>query len=391
MDYFIVYYKTRETIMDNMFDMIIKMKNLSEMYGTEETDYPYYHATFVIENLNEFIDIIMGFEKNIRKNKSSNKMLFRGMAHASWKLVPSIARNRNLELKEKELIHEFKYRYPDIFMNLSTNFERLSYMQHYGLPTRLLDFTENPLIALYFACNEMKKQNGRVLCLYDYITSYMNMYANILCDIACNSSINEEIDLYTKKYNISAYDFMCEMYFGYPYVLVRPPYWNERQKRQKSVFLIFNSLVFDAYGQAIYYGYDYDIEKTVRLSIEEHEDFAKIFENNKWKPNSYFTEKYSNKKTLSFVLDKSSWSLMHDSYKQEDINLKEKNFANRFRLHEQLESMEEDKMVEDFCSIIIPAKHKNSILKQLDFIGINESFVYPEITYVANEVKNKYM
>lgn len=378
--------------MDNMIDMIVQMKNLEEMYGTEEIDYPYYHATFVIENLNEFIDIIMGFEKNIRGNKATiKKMLFRGMTNTSWELIPSIARSRNLEFKEKELIHEFKYRYPDIFMNLSTNFEKLSYMQHYGLPTRLLDFTENPMIALYFACNQMKKRNGRVLCLFEYITSYMDVYANILCDIACNSSINEEIDLYTKKYNISAYDFIHEMYTGNPYVLVRPPYWNERQKRQKSVFLIFSSLVTDAYGQAIYYGYDYNIKKTVRLSIEKHEDFAKIFENNKWKPNGHFTEEYPYKKTLSFVLDKCSWSLMRDSYEPEDVDLKERNFANRFRLHNQLEPIEEDKMKEDFCSIIIPAKCKKNILKQLDFIGINETFIYPEITYVANEVKNKYI
>ncbi len=378
--------------MDNMLEMIKQMQNLKEMYGTEERNYPYYHTTFVVESLNEFVDIIMGFEKNMRRNKSNiEKMLFRGMANESWELIPSIARNRNLEVNEKELIHEFKYRYPDIFMSLNTNFEKLSYMQHYGLPTRLLDLTENPMIALYFACSEMKKRNGRVLCLLDYINSYMNVYANILCDIACNSSINEEIDLYTKKYNISAYDFIHEMYTGYPYVLIKPPYWNERQKRQKSIFLIFSSLVSDAYGQAIYYGYDYDIETTVRLSIEEHEDFVKIFENSKWKTDSYFTEKYSNKKTLSFVLDRYSWGVMNDSYQQEDINLKEKNFANRFRLHGQLESMEEDKIEEAFCSIIIPAKHKNGILKQLDSIGINESFVYPEIAYVANEIKNKYI
>ncbi len=178
--------------MDNMLEMIKQMQNLKEMYGTEERNYPYYHTTFVVESLNEFVDIIMGFEKNMRRNKSNiEKMLFRGMANESWELIPSIARNRNLEVNEKELIHEFKYRYPDIFMSLNTNFEKLSYMQHYGLPTRLLDLTENPMIALYFACSEMKKRNGRVLCLLDYINSYMNVYANILCDIACNSSINE--------------------------------------------------------------------------------------------------------------------------------------------------------------------------------------------------------
>lgn len=85
--------------MDNMLEMTIQMKNLKEMYGTEEIDYPYYHTTFVIENLNEFVDVIMGFEENIRRHKSTiKKILFRGMANESWELIPSIARKRNLEL-----------------------------------------------------------------------------------------------------------------------------------------------------------------------------------------------------------------------------------------------------------------------------------------------------
>ena len=371
----------------NMLEVLKKMKILKELYCVDEPTYPYIHTTFKVEKLSEFIDIISGFGEKLKKNKIY-KILYRGMSNEIWEPISSLARNRKFEVNENEIIHEFKYRCPEEFFNANSNFEMLANMQHYGLPTRLLDFTENPLVALYFSCKESKRNNGRVLCFFSFESLFMQQYAQILCDIACNGMENNAIDLYIRKYGISSFDFVNEMYLGNPYFVIRPPYWNERQKRQGSVFLVFSNLLIDAYGQAIYYGIDFNIKKEVRESIEKHEDLIKIYQNSLWRPDEYFVNNYPQKKPLSFVTNKESWRLLRQCYEHSAMDSLIENCINRFRIVSQLETISMDDLDDYFCSIIIPAKYKKNILYELSLIGINESFVYPEKEYIANDIKH---
>ena len=50
-------------------------------------------------------------------------------------------------------------RSPNDFKECNTTFEKLVKMQHYSLPTRLLDITSNPLVSLFFACKDETQQN----------------------------------------------------------------------------------------------------------------------------------------------------------------------------------------------------------------------------------------
>lgn len=87
-------------------------------------------------------------------------LFFRGQANLNWRIQPGIVRN-NPE-SEQEYFNEILRRYPEEFKEEATFCEKLSRMQHFGIPTRLLDITENPYIALYFACESNFEDSGEV-------------------------------------------------------------------------------------------------------------------------------------------------------------------------------------------------------------------------------------
>lgn len=75
---------------------------------------------------------------------------YRGHSDHSWKLVPSLPREHNWEVKEKELFLEFTKTASRLFDRRSNDWETLFDMQHYWIPTRLLDWTTVMGIAIAF-------------------------------------------------------------------------------------------------------------------------------------------------------------------------------------------------------------------------------------------------
>ncbi len=97
--------------------------------------------------------------------KVGTETFFRGHSDARYELTPSLLRkwdNGDWQFMPSEdlLCKELLIAHHDEFQADNYCFDRLVRMQHYGLPTRLLDISGNPLVALFFACSCKPDQLG---------------------------------------------------------------------------------------------------------------------------------------------------------------------------------------------------------------------------------------
>lgn len=98
------------------------------------------------------------------------RWIFRGHSNANFRLIPSVGRAKHTaksrERYEQSLFDIFKREARTLARALPTNdWEWLSLAQHHGLPTRMMDWTYSPLVALYFAVKADDNSDGEVFAL----------------------------------------------------------------------------------------------------------------------------------------------------------------------------------------------------------------------------------
>lgn len=176
-------------------------------------------AHYTANSLSEFVAQICEIKAPLRKDgfRFNEIPLFRGHSDNSYQLIPAIARpiesfsSDTLIHEERNLIEMAKFKLPDVFREDIQPLELLALLQHYGVPTRLLDVTENALVALYFACCSKYNDNGS--------DGEVIIFKNNELEVANYPIINAIADSY--RFAIAGQTFqdfyrniMCQPYFA---------------------------------------------------------------------------------------------------------------------------------------------------------------------------------
>lgn len=351
----------------------------------------YNHPTFCIKNLSEYIQLITIISSIGNDGLLGDTVVFRGTADSEYKLLPGLARLKNIEEDtEREMINAFLTRRPDAFNGL-TDFDILAKMQHYGLPTRLLDFSINPLVALYFACESKMSKNGRVLCHNTFLQNDSEVYISEICTAAIRKKFDENcfVDEYLCNEKLTLQNYLARTYLYGETTVVQPKYWNQRIANQSGVFMIFPNNLYDRYKCVLLHSKELGLTKSIyEYGCETiNEDIIKeVLEK---EPIADYE-----KENVLYLSDE-SFAKMHNSYKKEKFELNywdkcKQYFENRFTMSLKLKPLNSKNIKNNFCSIIIDSKNKKKILRELSYVGIGEDYIYPELEYTAKEIKRNF-
>ena len=188
----------------------------------------------VVTTVAEYVQAVCSENQQIKaRGMKGLRILFRGQADADNLLLPSLGRitseGKSIIEEERNMIEMARYKLPSVFRKDLEPLELLALLQHHGIPTRLLDVSENALVGLYFAChdNELTRSKDGEVILFQTDDINVSNYPVANKIAACYQSnepvINDSDDI----------------------LFVYAPSYSLRQNIQRGRYILFSDTVED--------------------------------------------------------------------------------------------------------------------------------------------------
>lgn len=297
------------------------------MYKELETD-----NLIEIDSVSSFIKAI----KELRESAdgTSTELYFRGQEVEFWDIEPSIFRNDMLSIEHK-LMQIPLQKIPMEFKGFDSLFDVMTKYQHYGMCTRLLDLTTNPLVALYFACKihgqeEYETEEAPVKQEpYGVVYYTRNYYPS--------QSADKDVKIVTA---LASYDL----------------------SKENTIGMVLDKLKMDNLID--------DETKACWLKKEYVGEFIKIIQRNYMVVPTYTNERLQRQNGV-FLLASMFFVSIGTSVKDGVITKSKNNLRDEF----------------DSQYFYIKGENKDSILKELDLYNINEATLFPELEHQLNYIR----
>lgn len=300
------------------------------------------------------IDSLEVFDRLINRSMDSSFLIqpfgydryifFRGVSNASYDIKTSLE-IKDLINDEHSVYERMLYKAPKYFDSCQSEFEKLALMRHYGLPIRVVDFSKNPYVALFFACDADKEKDGAVYFVLTSKSFYNNskLY-NIVCKRATTGQGNSKHDpvgVY-RYYDDEEIEYLLDLYSmqNEGMFFHEIPYRDERERNQQGLFL----LGLDRLGMKKKCGM-YHWESISVDNIEEAKDMIRKSKKHQ--------ATYDDNTTMISITGIQCYRADSKQY---------------------------------ILKVIIPAHIKDDILKKIGYRGITVDYIYPSLEASAKRV-----